>query len=437
MFDKDTMSDHITEPPLGSSDEMLLSSEDFPLSAVPLERRKPLISLAPLLIGFTLYSGTLFAGGLVGPNYQFSPDLIGIILLGNLILGLYSSVLGYIAGKTGLTTVLMARFSFGSIGSRWVDFILGFTQIGWYAWGSALIAQLLNTLVGVPESLNWLTILFFTYFFCSTAYLGYQAMDWLSRIAVPAMVILMLWSLSIAMNDAGGWAGLQAIAPTGRMGIGESLTIIVGTFVSGGTQATNWSRFARTGTIGFISTMLAFFLGNGFLIFSGALCALVYGNEDIVQVMAQQGLLAAALVLFFLNMWTTQDNTIYAFSVAGAHMFRTTKRTLFVLGGATFALFLAWGGIYEALVPFLILLGTFIPPIGGVVMADYWLYRRQGFPPLEQPQSAFNWAGVAAYVAASAIAYFSTGIKPINGIIAAALIYWIVSVLLNRQQGSR
>lgn len=234
----------------------------------------------------------------------------------------------------------------------------------------------------------------------------------------------------------GGVAGLQAIAPKGEMGIGAALTIIVGTFVSGGTQATNWSRFAKTGQIGFIGTLMAFFLGNGFLIFSGALCALVYGNEDIVQVMAQQGMLVAALILFFLNMWTTQDNTIYAFSVAGAHMFRTTKRTLFVLGGATFALILAWGGIYEALVPFLILLGTFIPPIGGIVMADYWLYRRQGFPALDQPQPAFNWAGIVAYVAASAIAYFSTGIKPINGIIAAALIYWVMSQWLNRQRST-
>ena len=47
------------------------------------------------------------------------------------------------------------------------------------------------------------------------------------------------------------------------------------------------------------------------------------------------------------------------------------KRTSFVLIGATVALVLAWGGIHSMLVPYLILLGTFIPPVGGVVMADY------------------------------------------------------------------
>ena len=413
------------------------ADEDYPLSAVPLNARKSIWSLAPLLMGFTLYSGTLFAGGLVGPAYRFFPDLVGLIIIGNLILGVYATALGYIAANTGLSTVLMARFSFGSIGSRWVDFILGFTQIGWYAWGSALMADLLNKLAGVPASWNWLTILFFTYFFCSTAYIGYRAMDWLSRIAVPAMLILMFWSLTIALGKVGGFEGLQAIVPTKPMPWGEAMTIIVGTFISGGTQATNWSRFAKSGNTAAISTMAAFFFANGFLIFCGAFCALVYSNEDIVQVMVLQGLLFWGLVLLFLNMWTTQDNTIYAFSVAGAHMFRTSKRHLFVLGGATVALVLAWGGIYKMLVPFLILLGTFIPPVGGVIMADYWLHRRGQFPSLEEPQPAMNWAGIIAYIIASAIAYLTPGIKPINGIIAAVLLYFVLSKLIPQTSNRR
>lgn len=415
--------------------------EDFPLSPVPLSARKSIWSLGPLLAGFTLYSGTLFGGGLVGPNFRFFPDLLGLILLGNLILGLYASGLGYIAGKTGLSTVLMSSHSFGKIGSRWVDFILGFTQIGWYAWGSALIANLLIQLAGIPQSLNWLLVGIATYLFCITAYIGYKAMDWLSRLAVPAMIILMLWSLSIAWGDIGGFGQLQALQPAGEMGIGEALTIIVGTFISGGTQATNWTRFASSEKTGFWATLLAFFLANGFLIFSGAFCALAYGNEDIVQVMAQQGLLFWGLGLFLLNMWTTQDNTIYAFSVAGAHMFRTSKRTLFVLGGATFALILSLGGIYEALVPYLVLLGAFIPPIGGIIMADYWLHQHGRFwqnelNELTEDQPNFNWAGIIAYVLASAIAYYTPGIKPINGIVAAALIYWVLSALSSKPKAS-
>ncbi|MEL7316784.1 MAG: cytosine permease, partial [Cyanobacteria bacterium J06559_3] len=321
-----------------------------------------------------------------------------------------------------------------------VDFILGFTQIGWYAWGSALMAQLLNSLAGVPESWNWLIILFFTYAFCSTAYFGYKAMDWLSRLAVPAMVLLMLLSLSVSAGEAGGFSGLQATELGDPLPLSAAITIIVGTFISGGTQATNWSRFAKSGKVGFVATLIAFFLGNGFLIFSGAFSAKVYGDPDIVQVMAQQGLLIWGLILFFLNMWTTQDNTIYAFSIAGSNMFRTRKRTLLVLGGATLALILALGGIYEMLVSYLILLGTFIPPIGGIIMADYWITRRGQFPSLDEPQPAFNVAGISAYILASAIAYFTgeagLGIAPINGIVSALVIYILLTKLVLKPRSS-
>jgi cytosine permease len=146
--------------------------------------------------------------------------------------------------------------------------------------------------------------------------------------------------------------------------------------------------------------------------------------------------LIGGLILFFHNMWTTQDNTIYAFSIAGANMFRTNKRTLFVLGGATLALFMAWGGIYAMLVNYLILLGTFIPPIGGIIMADYWIYRRSQFPDLDTPQPAFHWPGIFAYLIASGIAYGSSqmdwGIVPLNGIVSAAVFYVLLSKLWPR-----
>jgi cytosine permease len=206
--------------------------------------------------------------------------------------------------------------------------------------------------------------------------------------------------------------------------------LIVGTFISGGTQATNWSRFAKSGNVAVTSTLAAFGLINGFVIFAGAFCALVYRTDDMVLVMKEQGLLVWGLILLFLTLWTTMDNGIYAFSLAGAHMFRTNRRHLLVLGGATVALVLAWGGIYDQLVPYLILLGTFIPPIGGIIMSDYWLYRRGQFPPLSQQQPAFNWAGIIAYVLASAIAFFLPGIKPINGIIAAVILYFVLAKIM-------
>ncbi|WP_121968329.1 cytosine permease [Leptolyngbya sp. BC1307] len=404
------------------------ASEDYPLSAVPLSDRKPFWSLSLLLMGFALTSTTLFAGGAIGPSFSF-PQIIAIILIGNLILGGYCAALGYIAAKSGLSTVLMARFSFGNVGSRWVDFILGFTQIGWYAFTTAVIVQVLLELMGVPSTgLPYiLLVFFFNYAFCATAYIGYRAIDWLSRLAVPAMLILVAVSLALAFRDYGGATIPQ---PTGELSMSAALAVVIGTFISGGTQATNWSRFADTGKNAVVSTLSAFMLVNGILVFAGAFCTLVYGSEDLIKAMATQGILAGGVILLVLNVWTTQDNTIYAFSVAGANMFRTHKRHAFVLGGATLALILTLSGIYDLLPTYLIFLGTVIPPVGGIIMVDFWLRHLGRFPRLSARIPAFNWAGVIAYVISSVIAYTTgnagIGIGPVNGIVTAAILYAIL-----------
>lgn len=412
-----------------STDPNILDSsvaEDYPLSAVPKTGRKPFWSLCLLLMGFALTSTTLFAGGALGPAFSI-PQLMAVILIGNLILGSYCAALGYIASQSGLTTVLMARFSFGDVGSRWVDFIMGFTQIGWYAFTTAIVVQILLELLGVPSEgfLYVALVLFFNYAFCATAYIGYRAIDWLSRLAVPAMLVLVAISLVLAFRDFNG----TLPEPTGEMTMGAALAVVIGTFISGGTQSTNWSRFAASGKSAVISTLSAFMVVNGILVFAGAFCTLVYGSEDLIKALATQGILAGGVILLILNVWTTQDNTIYAFSVAGANMFRTHKRHAFVLGGATLALVLTLSGIYELLPSYLIFLGTVIPPVGGIIMVDFWLRHGGRFPKLTSRLPAFNWAGVIAYVIGSVVAYVTgnagMGIGPVNGIVTAAVIYGV------------
>ncbi|MGB7084238.1 MAG: cytosine permease, partial [Phormidesmis sp.] len=191
-----------TKPRMPKVEQERSAGEDYPLSAVPWSARKPFWSLSLLLMGFALTSTTLFAGGALGPSFSF-PQLIGIILFGNVILGLYCAALSYIASQSGLTTVLMARFSFGNVGSRWVDFILGATQIGWYAFTTAIVVQVLLEIMGVASNgpLYFALVFFFNYAFCATAYIGYRAIDWLSRLAVPAMLILVAISLALAVRD--------------------------------------------------------------------------------------------------------------------------------------------------------------------------------------------------------------------------------------------
>ncbi len=394
--------------------------QDYPLSAVPMDQRKSVWSMGIVLLGFTFFTATMWAGGSVGVAFDFQTMLM-VLIAGNLLLGTYAAVLGYIAAKSGLNTALMSRFTFGELGSKLSDVILGFTQIGWYAWGTATMAILLVRLTGLPESLTTPLMVLFGFGFCVTAFIGYRGLEILSRFAVPAMIILVAVSMTIATSDAGGFAGLMGITPTENMTVAAAITLVFGTFVSGGTQATNWTRFAKSGKSAVIATLLAFFLGNGLMTLIGAFGALVYQQADIVDIMVAQGLATMGILMLFLNLWTTQDNTVYNFAVAGCNLVRTRRRQLVTVVGAAIGTVLAVLGMYEWLIPFLVLLGTFIPPIGGVIMASYFIGYKRQYPSLDEATlPAFNAPGLAAYFIGSAAAYSSPWVAPIVGVLVAA-----------------
>ncbi|CDM41440.1 cytosine permease [Pseudomonas oleovorans] len=411
---------------------------DYPLSEVPSGARQGLFSTAILLFGFTFFTATMFAGGKIGMAFDFT-TLLWAAVIGNLLLGLYAAVLGLIACRSGLNSVLMGRFCFGEVGSKLSDMLLGFTQIGWYAWGTATIAIVLVKILGLPESLTIPLMVLFGFGFCVTAFIGYKGLDLLSRVAVPAMLVLLVASLWIATRDIGGMAGLLAVQPKESMSLSMAITLVFGTFVSGATQATNWTRFAKSGRVAVLASLFGFFIGNGLMIIAGAYGAIVYQQPDVVEVLVLQGLSMAAVIMLFLNLWTTQDNTIYNFAAAGCNLLRTGKRKTVTLAGAAIGTLLAIGGMYEMLIPFLILLGSIIPPIGGVIMADFFYGHRARYPKLADVRlPTFNWVGLGAYLIGALSAYFSPWVAPLVGIAVAAVAYVVLfelnRALVGRQQ---
>ena len=407
------------------------ADQDYPLSPVPTHARKSMWSMSFVLLGFTFFSATMWAGGSVGAAFEFS-TLLWILLIGNLLLGAYAAGLGFIAARSGLNTALMSRYAFGDVGSKLSDFILGFTQIGWYAWGTATMALLLVKMTGLPESLTLPLMVLFGFGFCISAFIGYRGLDLLSRVAVPAMIILIAVSLGIAGSDAGGLAGLSAIDPSAEMSVAAAITLVFGTFVSGGTQATNWTRFAKSGKAAVIATLAAFFVGNGLMTLVGAFGALVYQQADIVDIMVAQGLATLGVLMLFLNLWTTQDNTVYNFAVAGCNLLRTERRRTVTVVGAAIGTLLAVLGMYEWLIPFLILLGTFIPPVGGVIMANYLVTWRGRYGDLATTAlPAFNWVGLSAYAIGSLVAYTSNWVAPLVGVLTAGVAYTLLALLIN------
>ena len=408
------------------------SPGDFPLSEAPRSARKGLLSISMVLFSFTFFTGTMFAGGKLGMAFNFV-DMLWIAAIGNTLLALYAAALALIASRSGLNTVLMGRFCFGEAGSRLSDFLLGFAELGWYAWGTATVAIVLVKMLGLAEGFTLPLMVFFGMGFSITAIIGYKGLDVLSRVSVPLMFVLLIVSMYIATQHVGGFSGLAAVIPHDTMSVSAAITMVFGTFASGATQATNWTRLSRSGRIAVTASVVSFLLGNGLMIVAGAWCAMVYQQADIVEVMMLQGLSFAAVIMLCLNLWTIQGPTIYNVAAATCHLVRSERRRTMTLLAAAVGVLLAMGGMYEMLIPFLVLLGSIIPPIGGVIMADFWFRHRGKYPALASVQlPRYNLAGLTAYAVGALLAYLSPWIAPLVGIGASAIVY-IVLLKLSRQ----
>lgn len=397
---------------------------DYPLSEVPHAARRGPLSLLIILLGFVFFTPTMLAGARLGTAFH-PGELMTVLVTGSLILGVYVAVLGIIGARTGLTTVLLARFTLGRAGAKWADVLLGGTQVCWYAVTAAFLAELLTGAFGW-EGHTWLVIVLAAGLTGLTAYFGYGGMQALSSISVPLMLLLMGWVAVQSYREVDGFSGMAAITPSETIPWATAVTIVVGTFVSGGTQTPNWTRFARVPWHAFVTAFAAFFLANLMMLAFGALGSFAYGAGDFVAVLLQLNLTLAAVVLLVFNVWTTQDNSAYAFGVAGAEMFGIPDKRPFIVGGVVVAVVLALSGIYAALPQYLELLGVLIPPLGGVIIGDYVFVWRGRLPSVDRTRFvSFRWGCISAYVLGTAVAWItgelSMGLPPVQGILVAIL----------------
>ncbi len=404
---------------------------DYPLTHVPKTARVSIISISAVLLGFTFFTPTMLAGSEIGISFKLWPDFFYVLLAGSAILGVYVAILSIIGAQTGLTTVLLSKYTLGKAGAKWADILLGGTQIGWYAVAVATMAHMIARAVGWEAYLIPLMIIS-SILMGITAYYGYKGMELLSYISVPLLLVLGIWVSLKAAGDAGGWAALASVEPTGTMTVATAITAIVGTFASGGTQAPNWTRFAKNAKVAFWAALIAFLLGNGIMLFFGAVGAISYQIADFVDVLYSMGLIFWGIVFLTLNLWTTNDNAAYAFGVAGAEMFNINNKKPFVVGGVIIATILAITGIYNHIIVYLSGLGVFIPPLGGVIIGDYFFVWKSKIPRMENVEfPKVRWSAVVSYLLGTLAAYLGSttgiGIAPLNGIIVAAVLMPILS----------
>ncbi|MCK6264272.1 cytosine permease [Vibrio sp. ZSDE26] len=403
------------------------ADNNYSLGPVPSSARKGVLSLTMVMLGLTFFSASMWTGGSLGTGLSFN-DFFLAVLVGNLILGIYTSALGYIGASTGLSTHLLARFSFGSKGSWLPSALLGGTQVGWFGVGVAMFAIPVHKATGIDTNT---LIIVSGLLMTATVYFGISALMVLSAIAVPAIALLGGFSVFQAVESVGGVAELQKVQPEQPIDFSIALAMVVGSFISAGTLTADFVRFGKKPANAVLITMIAFFIGNSLMFIFGAAGAAVTGQSDISEVMIAQGLLIPAIIVLGLNIWTTNDNALYASGLGFSNITGLSSKYLSMANGVIGTLCALW--LYNNFVGWLTFLSLAIPPIGGVIITDFIINRKRYQNFAEMEFKTINWAGIIAVVIGVSAGHFLPGVVPVNAVLGGALSYLVLNALLNKE----
>ena len=115
---------------MSNAKETKVEDHDYSLQPVPQFARRRLLTMFMIMLGFTFFSASMWTGQTLGDSLDLS-GFIGSLILGGIILAIYTGSLAYVGAKTGLSLDLLAQHSFGAKGSYLPSVLTSFTPVSY------------------------------------------------------------------------------------------------------------------------------------------------------------------------------------------------------------------------------------------------------------------------------------------------------------------
>lgn len=414
----------------------LEAASDFETSAVPQYARKSFFSLTIVWTGFVFLITSMIAGGGLANGLGLR-DIILATLGGNVFLSVLAILIALIATKNGLSFALITRYSFGLKGSKIATLFVPVVNIGWYTIQSATYGHFIASIFGI-SGYGELAIMFAAAIIMGVfALLGINALTILGYVAIPAIIYLSLGAALKATSIA-GLEHLLAYVPPLDISLMQGMGIVIGTWIlSTATCIADIMRYAKTPRQAIGSTVLGLIGGNSLLIICGAVAAIGTGNSDLCDMLLKLGLVIPAFILMTTNLFTTNATNLYSTSLNLANTFNMDRRKLIVIilvvcGLLTFTR----PNEIDNFFVFLNVLGIVVPPLAGIILADFYLVHRGSYEPLAQARlKNWNIAPWLTWAITLVILYFFRfGLDALNGVVISLVLYPILNAVCNRKQ---
>ena len=329
-----------------------------------------------LWMGAAIAISEVWAGGMLAP-LGFIGGL-GAIILGHVIGNTPLALGGVLGSDLGVPAMVSVRVAFGKWGSYLASILNIIQLVGWTAIMIIICAQSVDNitqiLVGYTNIKLWMLIAGLVSTFW--ALVGTPLWKWMQRIGVFSLAILCLFMTysvlrNVSLVELLSWKG------DGSLPWGAGLDLVIAMPISWLPLVSDYSRFARESRSAFRGTWWGYFLASSWMYTLGLLLALSTGQANPIPVMLALNWGTIALAIVFFSTFTTTFLDIYSGAVSFLNLFPRFQEKLitlfFGLGGTILALVFPMDR-YES---FLYLIGGIFIPLFGVVIFDYFLYRRR------------------------------------------------------------
>ncbi|MGQ9618041.1 MAG: purine-cytosine permease family protein [Candidatus Aminicenantia bacterium] len=419
--------------------------EDFSLKPVPFEERKTWIEIAMVWIGVAVVISAILRGMMVGMGLGSVEKLLLSYFLGEVILIGMMSLTGFIGSKEGISTPLVARFSFGEKGSWIMSICLGFAFMGWFGIQTGLFSETLKALLDINFPFPLISFLSGIIMMLPAVF-GFRGLRALSLVAVPPMVLIFFYS---AIKLKGAFLPPERLfdlaishSPPYPTLIGECASLIAGGFIVGAVTSSDVFRYARPKWKDIILASTSAMAVSAGMQVVGSILAMKTGlyHEKLPKIIINKefaGLGFLGFLAIAFAQWTTNDSNLYSSVLAFNNIFRWSRWKLAVIVGVLSSLLSAIG-ILQKLGLFLTILGIGIGPIGGIIIADYYLLKgKYRFSHAVNPYALFVYF-VSFFIGwltsghPFKIKFFPFSIFAFNGILISIILYWVgMKILVN------
>ena len=386
----------------------------------PAEQTQSTVDLLLIFVGANIVATTFQVGASLASSFRLGVTT-ALIAVGSVAGAALVAALAPLGPRLRVPSVIAARPALGITGAALVAVVLYVSNFAWIALNNVIAASACARVgawlgpAGASQT-AWAIALGLVATF--VVWRGPRAVARADRIAVPLMLIVGV-ALTIACIRSAASTSNVARPVVSGMTWSRGLDVVIGYQVSWILMFADYSRYTRSARGSAIAVFFGLALTSAWLMPLGAIAARAAGTSDPGAMLDAVGLGAGGAVLLTLATITTNFVNIYMSSLAWKSLAPRARdgAVVWSIGIVGTALSAVPGVWLEQYTNFMVVLGAVLVPVGGVLIAHYYVRRvlvdEAFIAQLYDPDGPFRGVsipGVAAWLAGAVVFFASESI---------------------------